>query len=65
MKQKKGATKAHASHMPLEKGRFPLGAQAGATPSRDAVRAEYPVRAPRQTKRRVERTHKSQTAKDY
>ena len=61
MKQPKGATKAHVPHTPLDKRRFPLGAQAGATSSRDAVRAEYPVRAPRQTKRRVERTHKSQT----
>jgi hypothetical protein len=44
----------------LDPWRFPLGAQTDATPSRKQVReAAYPVRAPRQSKRRVERTSKS------
>jgi hypothetical protein len=44
----------------LDPWRFPLGAQTGPTADRDTVRqAAYPVRAPRQLKRRVERTSKT------
>ena len=44
----------------LDPWRFPLGAQTGPTADRKKVReSAYPVRAPRQSKRRVERTNKT------
>jgi hypothetical protein len=44
----------------LDPWRFPLGAQTGPTAGRDKIReVAYPVRAPRQSKRRVERTSKT------
>ena len=62
MKQPKSSTKARAPRKPLDPRRFPLSAQTDATAGREKVReVAYPVRAPRQTKRRVERTSKSQT----
>ena len=39
----------------------PLHAQTNATPGRDKVRQVAPVRAPRESKRPVERTHKGRT----
>lgn len=39
----------------------PLHAQTNATPGRDKVREVVPVRAPRESKRPVERTAKSRT----
>lgn len=62
MKQPKSPATARAPHTPLDLHRFPLQAQADATPSREAVRElAHPVTAPRQTKRRAERKSKSQT----
>jgi len=61
MKQSKGASKSHVPHMPLEKRRFPLSAQAGAKSGRDAVRAGHPVRAPHQSIRHVEKSPKNPT----
>ena len=62
MKQPKSSTKARVPRTPLDPRRFPLSAQADATPGREKVReVAHPVHAPRQTKRRVERSSKSQT----
>ena len=63
MKQPNNSTKkTHAPLKPLDSQQFPLKAQAEATAGREKVReVAYPVRAPRQTKRRVERTSKSRT----
>jgi hypothetical protein len=59
MKQRNRPTKARALHTPLDLHRFPLTAQADATPNREAVReGAHPVTAPRQTKRRTERNNK-------
>lgn len=59
MKQPKHATKAHTPGKPLDPQQFPLNAQAEPTAGRDKVREQaYPVRAPRQTERPVERTGK-------
>jgi hypothetical protein len=61
MKQPKSFTQARAPCTPLDPRRFPLSAQADATPGREKVReVAHPVYAPRQTKRRVGRS-KSQT----
>jgi hypothetical protein len=50
----------NASRTPRDPQRFPLSAQTDSTAGRDKVReAAYPVRAPRQSKRRVERTTKT------
>ncbi len=62
MKQPKNSTKARVPRTPLDLRQFPLSAQTEATAGREKVReVAYPVRAPRQTKRRVERRTKSQT----
>jgi len=62
MKQPKSTAKARVSRTPLDLHRFPLNAQADATPSRETVREmAHPVTAPRQTNRRGERFKKSQT----
>ncbi|MEK6245529.1 MAG: hypothetical protein AABM33_13635 [Pseudomonadota bacterium] len=63
MKKPESSTKAPAAPgKPLDARRFPLNAQTDPTAGREKVRqVAYPVRAPRQTKRRVERTSKSQT----
>lgn len=58
----KSSAKAPALHTPLDLHRFPLHAQADATPTRNEVRAlDHPVTAPRQTQRRAEKAKKSQT----
>ena len=50
----------NAAHPLLDPWRFPLGVQTGPTAGRDKIReTAYPVRAPRQSKRRVERTSKT------
>jgi len=66
MKQSKSPTKrfikARVTRTPLDLHQFPLNAQTDATPSRTEVReVAHPVTAPRQTKRRSERTSKRQT----
>ena len=54
--------KAPAQHTPLDLHRFPLHAQAAATPSREAVRElAHPVTAPRQTLHLARKAKKSQT----
>jgi hypothetical protein len=61
MKQPKSLTNAQVRGKPLNPQQFPLHAQTDATPGRDKVREVVPVHAPRQSKRPVERTGKSQT----
>lgn len=55
MKQPKNSTKT------LNAQQFPLQAQTDATAGREKVRESVPVRAPRQSKRPVERTGKGRT----
>jgi hypothetical protein len=56
MKPSKRPIKGRVLHTPLDLHRFPLNAQADATPSREAVRElAHPITAPRQTKRRSEK----------
>ena len=58
----KSLTKAPALHTPLDLHRFPLHAQADATPTRNEVRAlDHPVTAPRQTLHLARKAKKSQT----
>jgi len=50
----------NAAHPLLDPWRFPLGVQTGPTAGRDKIRdTASPARAPRQSKRRVERTSKT------
>ena len=54
--------KAPALHTPLDLHRFPLHAQADATPTRNEVRElAHPVTAPRQTLHLAKKAKKSQT----
>ncbi len=62
MKQPKGSSNAQVPGKPLDPRRFPLNAQTEATAGREKVRqVAYPVHAPRETKRPVERTGKGRT----
>ena len=61
MKQPKGSTNAQVPGKPLNPQQFPSHAQTEATAGRDKVREVVPVRAPRQSKRPVERTSKGGT----
>jgi hypothetical protein len=63
MKKPERSTKAPmAQRTPLEPRQFPMHAQTEATAGRDKVREEaYPVRAPRQSERRVETSRKGRT----
>ena len=58
MKQSKSPTKPQSPPTPLNPQQFPLHAQTEATAGRDKVREVVPVRAPRESKRPVERTSK-------
>ena len=56
MKQPKSSTQPQSPPKPLNPQHIPLRAQTEATAGRDKVREVVPVRAPRQSKRPVERT---------
>jgi hypothetical protein len=59
MKQAKGPGKTHGPRKPVAPQRIPLSVLAEATAGRDKIREiAYPVRAARQSQRRVERTAK-------
>ena len=59
MKQSESTNKPQSPPEPVNPQQFPLHAQTDATAGRDKVREVVPVRAPRQSKRPVERTSKS------
>ena len=56
MKSSKSFTKPQSAPQLLNSQQFPLHTQTDATAGRDKVREVVPVRAPRQSKRPVERT---------
>ena len=56
MKKPEISPNAQVPGKPLDPQQFPLHAQTDATAGRDKVREVVPVRAPRQSKRPVERT---------
>ena len=61
MKQSKSPNKPQSPPEPLNPQQSKLHAQTDATAGRDKVREVVPVRAPRQSKRPVERTSKGRT----
>jgi hypothetical protein len=62
MKQPKSFPTARAPRKALDPRRFPSSAQTDATAGREKVReVVHAANAPRQSKRRAERTNKSQT----
>lgn len=56
MKKPHGPPKPSAPSTPLDPKQFPLKAQTPSSASRDRVREEVPVHAPRQSKRPIERS---------
>ena len=65
MKRPNSSTKARAPRKPLDPRRFPLSAQADATPGREKVReVAHRANVPRQSQRRSERNSKGRTGAD-
>lgn len=56
MKPTADPTKPSIPTEPANRKKFPLQSQTGATANRDEVRTAMPVRAPRESKRPVERS---------